>query len=171
MVVQRRIGSERGTLVHLDQMKPEVLIYHYIETKNLEAHAVRQVFRLTDLVHIIHIGLAGNYSFDNHVFYFVHNFIWVSSILVDNFQYGPKAALVSSLLFIIILVIVVAVITVVRLLLGLAVALLEFIVAFVYTIIGQVNKHVVQVAIARLLVRLCRESGQAFLMDVDAQRV
>jgi len=50
LVVQRRICCERGRLIHLDEPRLELLVYHDVEAEDLETHGAIQVLRLTAAV-------------------------------------------------------------------------------------------------------------------------
>lgn len=139
-------------------------INHNVEAENLEAHGVSDVLRLRDPVHVVHKRMTGYNCFDNNLFYFFHDFVWITAILMNNFQYGPKAALVASFLVLLVVVVVIIAIILIIIVLVLSIVLLELLIVFVYAIICQVDIHIIHVTVGRPLIRFSGESGQTLLM-------
>ena len=55
--VEWRVSLERGHLVDLNQVRLQLVVYHHIEPKNLEAHAVLNVIELSIPIKVKHVRL------------------------------------------------------------------------------------------------------------------
>ena len=173
-VVERRVCREGRRLVYFDQPGPEVLVDHDVEAEDLEAHRVVDAFGLADPVHVVHVRLANDYRLHYDVLDLFPNLVGVATLLVDDLHDGEERALVACLLLVLVVVVVavVAVIAIVVVVSSLLlVALLEVPVELVDRVVRQVDVHVVEVGVSRLLVGLRGESREALLVDEDAERI
>ena len=162
-------------MIDLYKPRSEVLVDHHIKAKDLKAHRVVNTLRLADTIHVIHVRLTDNYGFNNNILDLFPNFVWITSLLVDDLHDCKKGSLVAGLLLVLIVVLI-SVVTVIPVVIIttrflLLVVLLEIRIHFVDRVVGQVHVHIVYVGGPWFLIRFRSEPSQALLVDEDAQRI
>ena len=67
LVVERRVRAKAWHLVDLNQVWPNLMVYHNIEAKYLVTHCVLNVVWLTGPEQVVHVGLSHAHSLHNDV--------------------------------------------------------------------------------------------------------
>jgi len=150
--VQRRFSFKAWQVVDFEQIGLQTAIDHYVQSENFEAHVVLVVIRLALLILTRKERLHGNYRFDNDIVNLLQERCYVVLGLLQQLQHRSEASLMA------------------RLQANGQLILHELFITLIYCIVREVHEEVIEVVVS-WLVDFGRKPGQAFLIDIDSQRV
>jgi hypothetical protein len=62
-------------LIHLEQVRPQILVNDNVKAQQLKAHLILEVVWLARAVQVMHVGLCDAHSFYNNVLHALNHFV------------------------------------------------------------------------------------------------
>mmetsp|Transcript_76029 Transcript_76029/g.167850 ORF Transcript_76029/g.167850 Transcript_76029/m.167850 type:complete len:253 (+) Transcript_76029:1420-2178(+) len=153
LMIKFRLGGKGGRVIHLQQPRLQLLIQHHVETQDLKAHAVVDIFGLATVVKVGQAWLHCNQCLDDQIldlqYQGVHIMPLASQMLLDCLP--TSLVTVFGIIWI-----------------G---VLLEIRIRFVDGVVGQVHHHFRQVVFRWLHILLRCQTHEALPVQENPQGI